>query len=57
MTGYTPFFLNTGRMPRSLIWNNAGTDEYPVVRTFAQKVKYAIMSAHDSILAARVKQT
>ncbi|THH32769.1 hypothetical protein EUX98_g1371 [Antrodiella citrinella] len=56
-TGYAPFFLNTGRMPRSLIWNNAGPDEYPAVRAYAQKVKYAVMAAHDSILAARVKQT
>ena len=56
-TGYAPFFLNTGRMPRSLIWNNPSKDEYPGVRIFAQKVKNAIMSAHDSIIAARVKQT
>ncbi|THH27322.1 hypothetical protein EUX98_g6861 [Antrodiella citrinella] len=56
-TGYAPFFLNTGRMPRSLIWNNPGLDEYPAVRTYAQRVKYAVMAAHDSIIAARVKQT
>ncbi|TFK79824.1 hypothetical protein K466DRAFT_462301, partial [Polyporus arcularius HHB13444] len=29
----------------------------PGVRAYAQRVKNAIMSAHDSILAARVKQT
>ncbi|KAJ3482856.1 hypothetical protein NLI96_g6704 [Meripilus lineatus] len=56
-TGYAPFFLNHGRMPRSMIWNNPGEDEYPAVRAYAQKVKYAIMAAHDSILSARVKQT
>lgn len=56
-TGYSPFFLNTGRMPRPMIWNNAALDEYPGVRVYAQKVKHAIMSAHDSIIAARVKQT
>ena len=56
-TGYAPFFLNTGRLPRSLIWNNAGKEEYPSVRIFAQKMKSAIMAAHDSIIAARVKQT
>lgn len=55
-TGYAPFFLNNGRMPRSLIWDNPTSDEYPAVRTFAQKVKYAVMAAYDSILAARVKQ-
>jgi hypothetical protein len=56
-TGYAPFFLNTGRMPRSFIWESTNSSEYPGVSTFAQKIKSAIMSAHDSILAARVKQT
>jgi hypothetical protein len=56
-TGYAPFFLNTGRMPRSFIWNSAAKTEYPGVRVFAQRLKSAIMTAHDSILAARVKQT
>jgi hypothetical protein len=56
-TGYAPFFLNTGRMPRSMIWNNPGIDEYPSVRAFAQRMKLAVMSAHNAILDARVKQT
>ncbi len=56
-TGYAPFFLNTGRMPRPMIWRDAPSDEFPAVRVFAQKVKNAIMAAHDSILAKRVKQT
>ncbi|TFY51530.1 hypothetical protein EVJ58_g10514 [Rhodofomes roseus] len=56
-TGYAPFFLNTGRMPRPMIWNNPSTDEYPAVRAYVQRVKYALMAAHDSIIAARVKQT
>ncbi|PSS18923.1 hypothetical protein PHLCEN_2v3139 [Hermanssonia centrifuga] len=56
-TGYAPFFLNSGRMPRPMIWEHAGADEYPGVRAYAQRVKFAIMAAHDSILAARVKQT
>ena len=50
-TGYAPFFLNTGRMPRSLIWDHASDTEYPGVRAYAQRVKYAVMAAHDSILA------
>ncbi|KAI0327500.1 hypothetical protein GY45DRAFT_1235146, partial [Cubamyces sp. BRFM 1775] len=29
----------------------------PGVRVYAQRVKQAIMAAHDSIIAARVKQT
>ena len=56
-TGYAPFFLNTGRMPKSLIWDSARPDEYPTVRAFALQRKLALISAHDSILAARVKQT
>ena len=53
----TTLTLSTGRMPRSMIWEDADKDEYPSVRVYAQKVKYAIMTAHDSIIAARVKQT
>lgn len=56
-TGFAPFFLNSGRMPRPMIWNSAPKSEYPGVRAFAQKMKDAIMAAHDSVLAARVKQT
>ena len=56
-TGYTPFSLNTGRMPRSMIWDSARSDEYPTIRSFVLQRKLVLMSAHDSILAARVKQT
>lgn len=56
-TGYSPFCLNSGRMPRPMIWNAPPKDEYPSVRVYAQKIKNAIMAAHDSILVARVKQT
>ncbi|CDO71993.1 hypothetical protein BN946_scf184943.g28 [Trametes cinnabarina] len=56
-TGYAPFFLNTGRMPRPMIWDDAKPDEFPGVRVYAQRVKAAVMAAHDSIIAARVKQT
>ena len=56
-TGYAPFFLNNGRMPRAMIWNSAKSTKYPNVRIFAQKKKLVLMSAHDSIIAARVKQT
>ena len=55
--GYAPFFLNNGRMLRVMIWNSAKSTEYPNIRIFAQKKKLALMSAHDSIIAARVKQT
>ena len=56
-TGFALFFLNFGRMPRSMLWTSPLTTEFPVVRTFALQKKLAIMAAHDSILSARVKQT
>ena len=40
--GFSPFFLNTGRMPRSMIWNSSKTDEYPSIRNFAQQWKFAV---------------
>ena len=55
-TGFTPFFLNSGRMPRLMIWNSLPSLEFSDIRTFALQKKLAIMSAHDSILAAHVKQ-
>jgi len=56
-TGFAPFFLNAGRMPRSMIWNSAPANEFPSIRNFTLNKKLALMAAHDSILAARVKQT
>ena len=55
--GYAPFFLNNGQMPRPFLWNSAPANEFSAVRTFAQRIKDAVMTAHDSILQARVKQT
>lgn len=54
-TGFSPFFLNYGRMPRPLIWDSS--TEYPGVKVFAQRMKDAIMSAHDEVIQAQVKQT
>ncbi|PBK98281.1 hypothetical protein ARMGADRAFT_876831, partial [Armillaria gallica] len=56
-TGYAPFMLNTGCIPRSMIWNSNMKNKYPSVQTFAWLRRLAIMSAHDAILEARVKQT
>ena len=56
-TGFAPFFLNSGRMPRTMLWTSAPSTEFPSVRNFALQKKLAIMAAHDSILSARVKQT
>jgi len=56
-TGYSPFFLNTGRMPRTMIWDAPSSDEYPSVRAYAQRMKLALTAAHNALLTARVKQT
>ena len=53
--GYAPFFLNYGRLPSSMIWNTQS--EYPGVRVFTQRMKDAVMNAHDAIIAACVKST
>ena len=54
-TGFSPFQLNYGRNPSPMIWK--GQEEFPGVRKFAERMKMAIMSAHDSIIAARVINT
>lgn len=42
-------------MPHPLIWDS--NTDYPGVSTFAQKMKEAIMMAHNEVIEARVKQT
>ena len=54
-TGFSPFYLNYGQMPRSLIWS--AESPYPGVQAFAARMKEAIMRAHDAIIGARVAQT
>ena len=54
-TGFSPFQLNYGQNPSPMIWNVQ--EEFPGVRKFAEKMKLAIMSAHDSIIAPRVSNT
>jgi hypothetical protein len=56
-TSFLPFFLNYGQMPRSFIWNSAPANEFVGVHNFLLQKKLALMSAHDSILAAQIKQT
>ncbi|KAF7325796.1 hypothetical protein MKEN_00430200 [Mycena kentingensis (nom. inval.)] len=53
-TGFSPFYLNSGQTPAPMIWD--AKSEYPGVRVFAQRMKDAIMAAHDAIIEARVKQ-
>ena len=56
-TGFTPFFLNSRHMLRSMIWDSNSSAKFLSVRNFALQKNLAIMSAHDSILSARVKQS
>jgi hypothetical protein len=35
MTGYSPFFLDTGWMPRSLLWDSDNSQEFPGIANFA----------------------
>ena len=55
-TGYAPFFLNFGHMPQTMIQNSSHANEYPSVLDFAIQKKMALMSTHNSIIAARTKQ-
>ncbi len=57
VTGYAPFFLNDRRVPRALLWNSPKPNEYPSARTYANNMKNAVISAHDSILEHRVKES
>ncbi|TFY57697.1 hypothetical protein EVJ58_g6867 [Rhodofomes roseus] len=54
-TGFSPFYLNYGQMPRTLVWDYQSS--YPGVQQFVQRMREAIMSAHDAIIEARVRQT
>ena len=54
-TGFSPFQLNYGRNPSPMIWQNQ--EEFPGVRKFAEQMKMAIMSAHNSIIVARIVNT
>ena len=54
-TGFSPFQLNYGRNPSPMIWR--GHEEFPGVHRFVKKMKLGIMSAHDSIIVARVVHT
>jgi hypothetical protein len=55
MTGYAPFMLNYGHMPRSMVFET--NIEYSGVKVFAQRMKNAVMLAHNAIINAQMKQT
>jgi len=54
-TGFSPFQLNYVRNPSPMIWR--GQEEFTGVHEFAERMKMAIMSAHDSIIAMRRRGT
>lgn len=54
--GYAPFFLNSGQMPWSMIWESNSITDFPSIQEFALQKKLAIMATHNSILSAWVKQ-
>ncbi|KDQ49302.1 hypothetical protein JAAARDRAFT_143636, partial [Jaapia argillacea MUCL 33604] len=37
LTGFAPFFLNTGQMPQAIDWQDPGPAEYPGICTFTSK--------------------
>ncbi|QRV96227.1 Transposon Ty3-I Gag-Pol polyprotein [Ceratobasidium sp. AG-Ba] len=54
-TGYSPFYLNFGRVPPPMVWETE--NEYAGVRKFLNRQREALMRAHDAIIASRVRQT
>ena len=47
-TGYTPFFLNNGRMLQTMIWNTASSNEYLNV------VKCKKTELHEILMISRI---
>ena len=55
--GFSPFFLNSGWVPQTFIWEDNQPTKYAGVRAFAQRMKLALMQAHDSVIATHIKGT
>ena len=55
-TGYAPFELNYGYLPRSMAGINTETP-YAGIKSFAEKAQHNLMIAHDAIIESRVRQT
>ncbi|KAL1938573.1 hypothetical protein VTO73DRAFT_11596 [Trametes versicolor] len=55
-TGFAPFELNYGYMPRMAAWDQ-GTSPFPGVQAFADRARMNLEQAHDAILQSRVAMT
>jgi hypothetical protein len=56
ITGHSPFFLNTGRVMKAMIFD-VSEARFKGVHDFVDRVRDALTQAHDAILTHRVKQT
>jgi hypothetical protein len=54
-TGLSPFYLNYGRTPSPMVVNT--NSKFPGVREHIERIKIAIMTAHDAVLDGRTKMT
>ncbi|KAG8724914.1 hypothetical protein FRC09_012079 [Ceratobasidium sp. 395] len=54
-TGLSPFYLNYGRTPSLMV--NDTNSKFPGVREHVERIKLAIMVAHDALIDARAKMT
>ncbi|KAL1937390.1 hypothetical protein VTO73DRAFT_13796 [Trametes versicolor] len=55
-TGFAPFELNYGYMPRMAAWDQ-GISRFPGVQAFAERARMNLEQAHDAILQSRVNMT
>ncbi|KAG8734303.1 hypothetical protein FRC10_011771 [Ceratobasidium sp. 414] len=54
-TGLSPFYLNYGRTPSLMVQNT--DSKFPGVREHVERIKLAIMKAHDAIIDSRARMT
>ena len=55
-TGYAPFELNYGTMPR-MVTSFGSSSTIPGIRNFANRIRESLLEAHDAIIESRVSQT
>ena len=55
-TGYAPFELNYGMMPR-MVREFGDNSQLPGIRLFANRIRESLLEAHDAIIDSRIYQT